>query len=181
MTVDNIHCIMVSRCNLFFNFWYIWKWKRMVCSNYTVKFRLFSLSEPSSSQTLMTLCCELSMAERKHGYFPRTIIGTSLGIPKGFLWCFLNRSWFILQEGFFTADQRFGVSQPLICQTAIFPPTSDDRRLAFAGLTRKEDGFEIVRGAFWDRWQYFIRYFFTPKNNWKEKLWNWSNSLWNNV
>ena len=57
----------------------------MVCSNYTVKFRLFSLSEPSSSQTLMTLCCELSMAERKHGYFPRTIIGTSLGIPKGFL------------------------------------------------------------------------------------------------
>ena len=33
---------------------------------------------------------------------------------------------------------------------------------------RKEDGFEIVRGALWDRWQYFIRYFFTPKNNWKE-------------
>ena len=30
---------------------------------------------------------------------------------------------------------------------------------------RKEDGFEIVRGALWDRWQYFIRYFFTPKNN----------------
>ena len=37
------------------------------------------------SRTLVTLCCELSMAERKHGYFPRTIIETSLGIPKGFL------------------------------------------------------------------------------------------------